>query len=278
MKISYVSDLHLEFRLFPDLSKEQGGDVLILAGDIITAAAIRENRTDKASLSVKKYMSTHFKEFIDKFTHVFYVMGNHEHYQSVFSTTKNQLRKQFDNLGLNKIEIFDNDVKMVDDVLFIGCTLWTDFKGGNPLVMNEVQGGMNDYHVIYAHGEDEFERVSKNRAITPEFTLNEHTKSIAYIKEVLNQNKTTKTVIFTHMAPSYESINKEHAGNGLDYAYASDLSELILDSEQIEYWIHGHTHENEAYLLGNTIIVSNQRGYSHEHCFKEFVGVRRFEL
>ena len=47
MKISYLSDIHLEFLDWPDFSKESGGDVLLLAGDITTAAMIRSYRTDK---------------------------------------------------------------------------------------------------------------------------------------------------------------------------------------------------------------------------------------
>lgn len=269
MKVSYLSDLHLEFRNYPNWDHETGGDVLILAGDIVTAYAVQGHRTDKDGRSIQKYLSGPFKKFIDKFEHVFYVAGNHEYYHSVFSETESILRKEFDNLGLGKISIFNNNCQLVDGVLFIGCPLWTSLKNGSPLVMNIAQQGMNDYTYIYS------DWLSK-QAITPEDTLNEHTKSVAYIKDVLKWHKDKKTVVFTHMAPTFRST---YQSGELDYAYASDLSELILDNPQIEYWISGHTHQHDSYLIGDkTIAVSNPRGYSGERCFANFTGTRSFEI
>ena len=66
MKFSYVSDLHLEFKDYPDFSKEDGGDVLLLAGDIITAYSLTSWRTDKNARSYQKYMKGPFKNLIDK--------------------------------------------------------------------------------------------------------------------------------------------------------------------------------------------------------------------
>jgi Icc-related predicted phosphoesterase len=43
-------------------------------------------------------------------------------------------------------------------------------------------------------------------------------------------------------------------------AYASDLSELILDT-QPAVWFHGHVHNSFDYLVGDTIVLCNPRGY-----------------
>jgi len=40
MKVAYVSDIHAEFLNYPNLHNDQGGDVLLLAGDIFTASMI----------------------------------------------------------------------------------------------------------------------------------------------------------------------------------------------------------------------------------------------
>lgn len=283
MKIHYVSDLHLEFGVRPPkLAKEFGGEVLILAGDILTAESIREHRTDARARSLKKYLKTKFKDFVDKFDRVFYIPGNHEYYGSIWKNTIPELRAQFDNLGLNKIEIFNNNHVVVDDVLFVGSTLWTDFAAGSPVVMNEVQAGMNDYHYIGRLDLDDMNYFNRHesRLITAEFILQEHLQSISYIRQTLELHKGIQNVVvFTHMAPTYKSINTEHSGNVLDHAYASNLSEFILDHPQIKYWIHGHTHQSTEYKVGDsTTVVSNQLGYSHERSFREFNGTRSFEL
>ena len=44
-------------------------------------------------------------------------------------------------------------------------------------------------------------------------------------------------------------------------AYSSDLSEFIMDHPQIKLWTHGHTHDKFDYLVGNTRVVCNPRGY-----------------
>jgi UDP-2,3-diacylglucosamine pyrophosphatase LpxH len=268
-KVSYVSDLHLEFRDFPDLSKEAGGDILILVGDIVTAHAIRENRTDEDARSIKKYLSGPFKKFIDKYSEVFYICGNHEYYQSLYGETETIIRKGFDSLGLEKIDIWENNTKLIDGVLFVGATLWTDFNNRNPLAMNAIQGGMNDYKYI---GD------MSGNPITPEFIYDRHMDSRRFIENALKLHRYTRTVVFTHMAPTYKSLNQQHCGNALDPAYASDLSELILDNPQIKYWIHGHTHQNESYDVGTTKVIANQMGYSMDPSFRMFKGTRSFEI
>jgi hypothetical protein len=39
------------------------------------------------------------------------------------------------------------------------------------------------------------------------------------------------------------------------------LSEFILDRPQIKLWTHGHVHNVNDYMIGDTRVVSNPRGY-----------------
>jgi hypothetical protein len=55
-----------------------------------------------------------------------------------------------------------------------------------------------------------------------------------------------------------EKYKRERTMNG---AYTSDLSELILDHENIKYFVHGHMHDPVDYPVGNTRVLSNPRGY-----------------
>jgi hypothetical protein len=49
--------------------------------------------------------------------------------------------------------------------------------------------------------------------------------------------------------------------NLLNGAYMSDLDNFIEIHSQIKYWIHGHTHKKQNYIIGETSIVCNPRGY-----------------
>ena len=49
-------------------------------------------------------------------------------------------------------------------------------------------------------------------------------------------------------------------------AFASDLDDFIAYRPQIRLWTHGHTHEPFDYMIGETRVVCNPRGYSgREH-------------
>jgi hypothetical protein len=46
--------------------------------------------------------------------------------------------------------------------------------------------------------------------------------------------------------------------------YASNLSEFILDHPRIKAWTHGHMHQQFDYMVGDTRVVCNPRGYPGE--------------
>ena len=281
MKIDYMSDIHLEFgqhrKLLPNVS---GGDILILAGDITTAAMFRSNRTDKDARSHSGYMKKFKEDVIDKYDRVFYIMGNHEHYNSIFHKTLPELKKGFANYGMDKIEFFDNDSKIIDDILFIGCTLWTDFENGNDLSMYRCGRGMNDFHIIGSVDVEDLNYFNryKTRTITPEFILDEHKKSKEYIQKTVNLHPDKKVVVFTHHGPTYKSLNSDHIGNGLDGAYCSDLSDFILNTPSIKYWVSGHCHIIKEYDVGQCKVLSNSQGYYLEPVYSKFTGPKSFEV
>lgn len=271
MKISYLSDLHYEFQPLYDFTKDEGGDVLILAGDINTADMMRLNRTDKSARTSRRHMELLKKNLADKYSKVIYILGNHEHYYFTFEETSMQLRKSFADIGFTNVSIMEDDCMIVDDVLFICSTLWSDFLKEDPVSINACWNGMNDYRVIASSADF--------GTINPQYTLDRHKKSKAFIQQTLQENKEMKTVVVTHHGPTMKSLNAEHSGNALDGAYCSDLSEMILDNPQIKYWVSGHCHTNTEYEVGTTKVVSNCRGYEgYDKCFKQFKGAKSFVL
>jgi hypothetical protein len=56
----------------------------------------------------------------------------------------------------------------------------------------------------------------------------------------------------------HEDYKHETDMNG---GYASDLSEFILDHENIKFWTHGHMHDPSDYEIGQCRVICNPRGY-----------------
>jgi Icc-related predicted phosphoesterase len=278
MKISYLSDLHLEWLNWPDFTGESGGDVLLLAGDITTAAMFRSHRTDAEARKHSKYMKKFKSDLIDKYDAVYMIMGNHEHYNSIFKNTRQELLDGFTRHDLTKIRILDNDTVKVYDWTLVGCTLWTDFNRGDSFAMYMAEKGMNDFRIIGKEDVSDmnyFNRTS-NRKIDAQFILEQHQTSLSYIVEVAQSNQ--NVIVMSHHAPTYRSANHDHAGNTLDHAYFSDLSDVILNTPSIKYWVHGHTHQNVDYMVGDCRVLSNQRGYYMEKSAKAFTGVKSFDI
>ena len=108
MRIQVVSDLHLEFH--NDLPQvAEGADVLVCAGDLapVGSGAVR-------------YAAEAWTEA----RHVLYVPGNHEFYGADIDHARGQLAEECARHG---ITLLDPDAIVIDDVHFIGATLWTDF-------------------------------------------------------------------------------------------------------------------------------------------------------
>lgn len=253
MKISLVSDLHLEngYQELP------GGEVLILAGDICEARDFKKDFHSTRLLDAKpgsyKWYDFFYKECA-KYDRVFYVLGNHEHYQGRFDRTHNELKEI---LPAN-VRLLENDCEEYRGVLFVGATLWTDCNNNNPLTIHILKYSMNDYRIIKNH------YVNKDiyYKLTPEYTSSVHRKSRDYIRFIANEKSHMPIVVITHHGPSFMSINEKYKHEmHMNGGYTSDLSELILDHENIRVWVHGHMHDAVDYVLGSTRVVSNPRGY-----------------
>lgn len=238
MKFAIASDLHLCFGNII-LDNEEGADVIVLAGDIFECHDLQD---------LEYHFVTEFYRNVSKeFKHVFVVFGNHEHYglslEESYTRFKNWLAlNQFDN-----IKLLNRDTVVVDDVSFHGATLWTDVNKNNPISANVIQRGMNDYTKI------------KNWSVAEQLKV--FNEDFAWIKSSVEANKEGKNVVITHHHPSMLSIPDRYRGDELSYGYASDLSEFILDSPQINYWCAGHVHDRFEYVLGETTVVCNPRGY-----------------
>jgi Icc-related predicted phosphoesterase len=260
MRFTLMSDLHLEFPghqsiLFPD------ADVLVLAGDILVAEDLRRfTRADVAlpHEQTRGVSAQRYREFLDQVTqryqHVVWVAGNHEFYHGKFLQTLDVLRQEcahYENLYFLEDRFVD-----VEDVRFLGGTLWTDCNRHDPQTMLGLQYGMNDYRVI-TNDEAGYTK------LRPQHTVQRHVQTKQFIQNHITEN----TVVVTHHAPSFQSVGPEYKnGHELNGGYASDLHELILDHQPV-YWLHGHMHTHQDYLIGETRVLCNPRGYPDQNPF-----------
>jgi predicted phosphodiesterase len=273
MKIAIASDIHLEFGDL-DIVNDSRADVLILSGDICVAADLDQRDQRQTETGFARYRSERFHEFFERcatnFPHVIYIMGNHEYYHSNFATALDEIRRKL--AHLSNLYILEREVKVIDGVTFVGGTLWTDMNNQDPLTLYHMRTMMNDFRVItntttpvhFKTPEGEFKtRVGK---FTPEDTVTEHVKMKQYIQTVVQGNHDTRYVVVGHHAPSRLSTHAKYANDTImNGAYSSELDEFIEDHPQIKLWTHGHTHHPFDYMIGQTRVVCNPRGYiGHE--------------
>jgi hypothetical protein len=200
-----------------------------------------------------------FKRVSFQFPHVIYVMGNHEHYHGKFDRSADYLREEFNKMNLTNIHLLDNNTKLIGDVHFIGGTLWTDMNNHDALTLYHIEHMMNDFRIIRIAKEN-FKKFLPKRAVV------EHIKTKQYIQTVLQGlPEDAKVVVCSHHAPTFLSIGEQYKDDTLmNGGYASDLSEFILDHPKIKVWTHGHMHQKFDYMMGDTRVVCNPRGYPGE--------------
>lgn len=268
MKIKLVSDLHLEFSDI-NIQNNEGCDVLILAGDIMIAEELYDHpgfdfnpyqHGAFADLGRKQQRVARFRDFLKRcsfqFPNVIYVAGNHEFYHGKWNRTLTVLSDEC--AKFPNVYFLEAGCKKIDDVTFIGGTLWTDMNKGDPLTLHAVRDMMNDFRVIKKEEEG-------YTNLKPHDTVLRHRHMLGYIKTVVAERGDEKFVVVGHHSPSFQSVHEQYKAQTLmNGAYHSDLSEFILDRPQIKLWVHGHTHHCFDYMIGETRIVCNPRGYNSD--------------
>ena len=302
MKVAICSDVHLEFG-DATIENKEDAKVLILSGDILVENDLdifdrRQYESGFMRRSAKRYHDFFF-DVCSKFPYVIYVAGNHEHYHGDFKYTLSGLKEK---LQVHKnLYVLDKEILKVDDVTFVGSTLWTDMNKRDPLTLHAIGSMMNDFRCVknshrevfrtvplYKRKEDDsgYELDEKGFMIqtgtkkkgepsrfSPEDAADENDKCFGYIKHVVSEaKKGDKIVVVGHHTPSTKSMHPRYAYDQLmNGGYHNSYEEYIMDHPQIVLWTHGHTHERYDYMIGDTRVVCNPRGYiGHEAIANSF--------
>ena len=192
---------------------------------------------------------------------------------------------------LNNVHLLEKEIKQIDDVTFIGGTLWTDMNNRDELTLRHMVNMMNDFRCvknsgrevnyktwqsldkpvsmtdqewIEQPGEVRHQPVFKTRVakFSPEDAVHEFEQFYSYIGEIVQGQWDHKFVVVGHHAPSRLSTHAMYAHDTImNGGYSSNLDEFIIDHPQIRLWTHGHTHHEFDYMIGSTRVVCNPRGY-----------------
>ncbi|WP_269620628.1 metallophosphoesterase [Zhongshania sp. BJYM1] len=136
LKIHVSSDLHLEFdaNAAPEFPEE--ADVIILAGDIWLA--------DDVPDYVIRVATDHPN------AHVILVLGNHEYYYQNYHDVLPSIKSTL--AAVSNASVLENESIIINDVLFLGCTLWTGFDavpGVSPTTgKRDAEVNVYDFHII----------------------------------------------------------------------------------------------------------------------------------
>ena len=262
MKITPISDLHLEFfskaehlkSVTPNYTSEGfDTDVIILGGDI------------HIGTRAKKYIQTLLSQTCKKKTDVIMILGNHEFYHNDYNTLEQEWRElAFDintyasHGGMHgRFYFLEKDFIVLQDVAFLGTTLWTDMDKRNPMTIMKAKDWMTDFTYIK----------SGSNSLPAERTVNDHERSKEWLVKTLSElrDKVDKVVVITHHSPSLQCIlphYKDNEGNGY---FHSDLDEIIYEYEPC-IWINGHMHDSLCFINHNTLHICNPYGYhGYEH-------------
>jgi Icc-related predicted phosphoesterase len=216
-----------------------------------------QNNTDIAD----RYRRFINEELI-KYQKVLYVKGNHEHYRNAYHDTHARLLREMP----DNVHLLENDEIQIDDVHFFGATMWTDMNKGDPISMHHLKQAMSDFagSIKMGHGVkvgNQYDGYYTSK-FNPEYAKGIFHETISIMSSWLKNHKDDKCVVITHHAPSELSVNecykKDYYMNG---GYRSNLENFILDHPQIKVWCHGHMHDPCDYMIGDTRVVTNPRGY-----------------
>lgn len=243
MKIQILSDLHTEFDDYTFDVPVTDADILVLAGDIGVG-------TVRLAVWLRNQIAKHNKPVI-------FIPGNHEYYQNVIQDVDDFYEKM--SLQTHNFYFLQNKSTVIDNVLFAGGTLWTDFNNNTYSTKRIVEKSLNDYRLIkHSRPSSIPERGIVKRRIIAQDTFEIHQTHKSAIIEALNTNWEKKVVV-THHAPSNLSTPDRYKHDfHLNGGYSSKLDSLVRNST---LWIHGHTHDSFNYEIGEGRVICNPRGY-----------------
>lgn len=227
MKIGYMSDLHLHWNKDGEaftMSLLSDVDLQIIAGDVC------DGTTDLEPLA---RLVHHFGK-----TPVVFVPGNHEHFFSDPSETEERLRA-LEAAHPNLRVLLGEDMQVPNGPRIVGTTMWY-----------RATPEMSWRHSTWA----DFRFIKR---------LVEHTNDRFLHDNALLESVRPNDIVVTHMLPSWACVATMWQNARTNELFVRNAEPIIYDNKP-SFWVHGHTHTQVNKMLGQTQILCNPRGTTHD--------------
>lgn len=259
-KIRMMSDVHLEFSRmangFNELVPERN-TLMVLAGDIMTVKCIEE-RPER----VKGFLG-HLRKCYGE--NIVAVSGNHEYYGGQYALVRGEMAEIYEEYDIEHLHYEESTMDYVTPsgipLKVFGGTMWTDFNDGQERAIINARYGMNDYRQC---------QFNMHRGLDPHDTFIENYNGRKELRSFIQRNSEIDCakLVVTHHLPHELSDRFGKGGNSYSYINTG----FDDDMKQIDFWIHGHSHEPVDYIHNGCRVVSNPRGYyMEEEMFGEII-------
>ena len=254
MKIRILSDLHIDINGKYPLELEDKDVFTVIAGDT-------SSHPDLTS------------KWIDNNIHNgLFIAGNHIVYNHDIKSLEQLKQMLADKYPIdNSVTFLDISTgtfyKEVNGIIFIGTTLYTDYKALAPKIkvkqsMSIGNRGLNDFKIGKTLNKN-----GKLDILTPEHYKKLFYESMKVITKVVEENPNKDIVIITHHCPSLKCISNRYSTSVMNASYVSKLDKFIEEHKNIKCWICGHVHHRDNFNIGDCKVILNPRGYeTHSEC------------
>ena len=173
---------------------------------------------------------------------IFSIKGNHDYYGGSFANA---------DMDFQTLTIENPDIACAEmghgDITIAGATLWTDLRPDRWWDFREY---MMDYRNIKGMNYDRYMNAHKTHH---DFLFN-----------------ADADIWVIHHLPSFASVHEEYRNSSGNDFFATELSLKIIDMKKPpKLIVHGHTHRRMDYMIDNTRVICNPRGYPGENPWYE---------
>ena len=160
------------------------------------------------------------------YDHMLSINGNHDYFHTTFSDAK-----------------YHTILREVNGVRIAAATLWTDLSD-------------NLSWFYYKKGLIDCAYISD---LTYELMVETHEMHKHFLFGM------DADIIVSHHAPTRKSVHEKYHNDPYNVCFANDLEKQILNMKKPpKLWIHGHTHDDFDYMIGDTRVICHPRGYKNE--------------
>ena len=253
VNIQLMSDLHLETQPHVRPRPAPGADLLVLAGDI--GSYQRNGRLEEPDFGLARFSPRHGWP-----CPVLFVPGNHEYDNMDFDDAHARLRDSCERLGITWLE---RETWSSGRVRFVGTTLWADFDAlltdedrADPVRVERARGKAFRAANFY------LQKTLTTRNGAPWLAEGWREQALvceAWLREALATPFDGTTVVVTHFAPSLRSADPRYGLTPATAGFCNSLDEL---ASRAQWWLHGHLHCPQDYVLNGCRVVANTLGYA----------------